>query len=322
MRPKTKFKQISVERELTTQPKFSTQETLNILSKECSALSEENRLAWDNANAELNHLNKTFSSKTCLLVCLSLIFTAILASTFTFYASNNFDHEYVKQKLAGLTSSNGDQFSSSGIVEEQNLPAQKILSVANALQDSVKNSSGENLATLFDERIPKPTDEHLTNECIRTLKLSVGMYQKALSLDTNKQAASQIRKALFCSLFWLEDYEGALVQALKIAEMEQNNGETTGPQKLSTFYRLAETYLKLHQPIKAKQILLEALFQNRILEGASGGTYGDGLALLYVDTLDILDQKQNADAYINEFEKMRRLSNGKDYDAEWLRKRA
>lgn len=289
---------------ITLVQSIAIEKQLDMLTLECAALSEESRSNWLSTDAAIKCLEKRFSYRASIRNTIVLFITATLASTFTFMASNQFDQDFAMAKIKSL-----DQFFSSG-KEPINPDLEQVLKVADGvLECAIAQSETESGAhfSIADQKLPGISQEAFSSSNMYALKLSKQLFEKALLIRTNTSDNNRtIRKSLFAVYYWLGDYTAAqnMIRLLREDELQRN--DLDGGERIANCYREGVVLLGMKDCKGAQTVLKSALKLDADFFGRAGGIYTEKVAELYVRSLVMQKQYDQAREFIGEFSAHRR----------------
>jgi hypothetical protein len=278
---------------------IAIEKQLDMLTLECAALSDETRSNWLSTDAAIKVLEKRFSHQTSIRNTIALLITAVLASTFTFIASNGFDRDFALSKIKSY-----GEFSSAG--NEPSTPdLDQVLRVADGVAECAITQTEPECGVHYsvaDQKLPNLSQEPFACPNIYALKLSRDLYEKALLIRTNTSDNNRtIRKSLFAVNYWLGDYPAAdnVIRMLRKDELQRN--DLDGGERLANSYREGLILFRMKDFKGAQTVLKSALRLDADFSGRAGGTYTSPIAELYVRCLVMQKQYDQAREFIEEF---------------------
>lgn len=276
------------------------QRTLNLLTRECSALSEESRNGLSLLQSSLHVLEKkqSYQSKVWAIGVLlfSIVISACLSAAVTMWVSNRMDAELFAKKVdqaGGFFSSSGPSYPEK-VFEQINLGDSLVTSATTQSDPEITFTS-----LGLDERLTNLAATVVKPDGRYTLKLARNAFLKARGLaDASVQDERDIDKHLFAVNFLLHDFKSAEIALKSLRKLGPEISPLSGLELEAINFRAA----LLHYAMGNYSVALQDLWQMETKDeqnyGAHGGPLTSAMHKLHVRCLIALKNAGTAHEYI------------------------
>lgn len=275
--------------------------SLNLLTRECSALSEESRNSFAYTSSAVSLIEKRTSARTIVLNLMLFLVGIIGSAIVSFFLANNFDTTFIQQKLNFAPILNGSTDGSITLTTPTRI-AESLIESANL--ENVGSDIG--FYEIPIHKIPELEKPKMDREGLYAIKLAKLEYLRALKSATNSyEDKREIYKGLFAVNYWLGDLDESRKNFEQMKQVPEGASALTDEERLSDFYREAFLWYVHGEYESCNAVLARATKLDIECFGRSGGQFSEPLTALYVRSLVKQGRTNDAAALIKRFEAFR-----------------